>query len=305
MDQPSIEPARAYLVSLQDTICEALERIDGKARFVRQELPGERGGLARPRCLEDGKVLEQAAVNFSHTCGESLPAAATARHPELTGGSFEAVSLSLITHPLNPLAPTSHMNLRLFLATAPAGNQVWWFGGGYDLTPYRGFEEDAVHWHRTARRACEPFGAEVYPRLKKWCDDYFFLKHRSEPRGIGGLFFDDWTEGGFASCLTFWKSVGDSYLPAYLPILDRRKDLPFTRKQREFQLYRRGRYVEFNLVQDRGTLFGLQAGGRVESILASLPPVVHWRYDYSPEPGSEEAQLYEIFLVPRDWAAES
>jgi coproporphyrinogen III oxidase len=240
-------------------------------------------------------------VNFSHTRGAQLPAAATARHPELTGGAFEAVSLSLIVHPRNPYAPTTHANLRLFSAEAPGGASAWWFGGGFDLTPYYGFEEDAVHWHTVARDACAPFGQACYPTLKKACDDYFVLPHRSEARGIGGLFFDDWCEGGFDASFALQRSVGDAFLPAYMPILERRKDTPHGERERDFQLYRRGRYVEFNLAFDRGTRFGLLAGARTESILASLPPEVRWRYDWQPEPGSPEAALYERFLPPRDW----
>ena len=298
MARPQIQPVREWLLDLQDRITTALEEEDGAARFREERFEGERGGLARPRVLEDGPVLERAAVHFSHTSGAAMPAAASARRPELAGRSFEAVSVSLITHPRNPRAPTSHMNVRLFLAEKPGAAPVWWFGGGFDLTPYYGFEEDARHWHATAREACGP---ELYPRLKRWCDEYFHLRHRDEPRGIGGVFFDDWDEGGFEAALALTRSVAEHYLPAYLPILSRRKDLEYGQRERDFQLLRRGRYVEFNLVYDRGTLFGLQAGGRVESILASMPPLVAWKYDWEPEPGSEEARLYEEFLVPRDW----
>ena len=298
-----IGPVRTYLLALQDTICDAFEQADGTARFTGAELPGERGGLARPRVLSDGPVFERAAVNFSHTSGARMPAAATARRPELEGASFEAVSISLIVHPRNPFVPTTHANVRFFIADAAATEPVWWFGGGFDLTPYYGFEEDAVHWHRTARAACEPFGAEVYPRLKKRCDEYFHLRHRGEPRGIGGLFFDDLDRPSFDHCFGLMRSVGDHLLPAYLPIVERRKDHPYGERERNFQLYRRGRYVEFNLLYDRGTRFGLQASGRVESILASLPPLVRWNYDWSPEPGSPEERLMTEFLVPRDWLA--
>ena len=251
--------------------------------------------------LAEGAVFEQAGVNFSHVFGTDLPASATAHRPELAGRSFQALGVSLVIHPRNPYAPTSHANVRFFMAEKPGAEPVWWFGGGFDLTPYYGFEEDCVHWHKTAKAACDPFGADYYPRFKKWCDEYFLLKHRNEPRGIGGLFFDDLNEKSFNHCFGFLKSVGDHYVPAYLPIVQKRKATPFGERERDFQLYRRGRYVEFNLVYDRGTLFGLQSGGRTESILMSLPPLVKWRYDWKPAPGTPEAKLYEIFLKPRDW----
>jgi coproporphyrinogen III oxidase len=254
--------------------------------------------------LEGGPVLEKAAVNFSHTVGTRLPPAATERRPELAGGHFEAASVSLIVHPRNPYAPTSHANVRCFAASKEGVEPVWWFGGGFDLTPFYPFDEDVLHWHRTCRELCAPFGADRYERFKKWCDEYFFLPHRGEPRGVGGLFYDDLDEGGFARCFAFHRAVGDGYLAAYLPILARRKDTPWGEREREFQLYRRGRYAEFNLIYDRGTRFGLQAGGRTESILASMPPVATWRYDWRPEPGSPEARLYEDFLRPRDWLSE-
>jgi coproporphyrinogen III oxidase len=298
---PSIAPVRAWLLDLQDRLTAGLEAHEAQARFQERRLEGERGGLARPRVLEGGEVLERAAVHFSHTLGEALPSAATARRPELAGRSFEAVSVSLITHPRNPRAPTSHMNVRMFLATREGQDPVWWFGGGFDLTPYYGYEEDARHWHQVARAACQAFGPDVHPRLKQRCDEYFHLRHRDEPRGIGGLFFDDWREGGFEQSFGLTRSVAEHYLPAYLPILERRKGEPHGERERQFQLYRRGRYVEFNLVYDRGTLFGLQAGGRAESILSSMPPLVSWRYDWTPEPGTEEARLYADFLRPRDW----
>ena len=304
VDVPGVAPVREWLLGLQDRLTAGLEAQDGSARFVERRLEGERGGLARPRVLEGGEVLERAAVHFSHTVGEALPAAATARRPELAGRGFEAVSVSLITHPRNPRAPTSHMNVRMFLASREGHEPVWWFGGGFDLTPYYGYDEDARHWHRTAREACEPFGVDVHPRLKDACDAYFHLRHRDEPRGIGGLFFDDWREGGFQQSFALMRSVGDHYLPAYVPLLERRKGEAYGAREREFQLYRRGRYVEFNLVYDRGTLFGLQAGGRAESILSSMPPLVAWRYDWTPEPGTEEERLYTDFLRPRDWLAE-
>jgi len=252
--------------------------------------------------LSEGAAFEQAGVGFSHVHGPGLPPSATVQRPELAGRSFEALGVSLVFHPHNPFAPTTHMNVRFFLAEKPGEEPVWWFGGGFDLTPYYGFEEDAIHWHRTARAACEPFGAEVYQRFKRWCDDYFFLKHRGEPRGIGGIFFDDLNDWGFERSFELLRSVGDHFLPAYLPILQRRRETPYGKGEKDFQLYRRGRYVEFNLVWDRGTLFGLQSGGRTESILMSLPPLVRWRYNWHPEPGTPEAQLYEEFLKPRDWA---
>jgi coproporphyrinogen III oxidase len=302
IDRPDVARVRDHLEGLQDTICAALERADGVACFREERFESPAGGLARPRVLEDGPVIEKSAVHFSHTIGKSLPAAATERRPELAGRRYEAVSVSLIVHPRNPYVPTSHANVRFFVAHGDAGAApVWWFGGGFDLTPFYGFEEDAVHWHRVARDACASLGPDAYPRFKKGCDAYFFLPHRSEARGIGGLFFDDLDEGGFARCFTFWKSVGEAYVPAYLPIVERRKATPYGERERDFQLYRRGRYAEFNLVHDRGTRFGLQSGGRTESILASLPPLVAWRYDWHPQPGSPEARLYTDFLPPRDW----
>jgi coproporphyrinogen III oxidase len=246
-------------------------------------------------------VIEKAGVNFSHVMGRELPAAASARRPELAGRGFEAMGVSVIVHPRNPFAPTSHANVRFFIAEKEGEEAVWWFGGGFDMTPYYGFEEDAVHWHQTAQEACRPFGDELYGKFKKWCDEYFFLKHRDEPRGVGGLFFDDFNEGGFAHCFAFMRSVGEGFVAAYMPILQRRKGLEYGDRQRQFQLYRRGRYVEFNLVYDRGTLFGLQSGGRTESILVSMPPLVRWEYDWQPEKGSQEAELYDVFLKPRDW----
>ncbi|HSC06831.1 MAG TPA: oxygen-dependent coproporphyrinogen oxidase [Steroidobacteraceae bacterium] len=293
---------RTYLRSLQDRVCEAIETADGVARFREDLWERAEGGGGRSRVLEDGSVFERAGIGYSDVHGAKLPPTASARRPELAGRSYEALGVSLIFHPHNPFVPTAHMNVRYFVAEKEGGEPVWWFGGGFDLTPCYGFEEDAVHWHRTAREACAPFGADVYPRYKKWCDEYFFLRHRGEPRGIGGLFFDDLSEGGFDRCFAFLKSVGDHFLPAYLPILARRKHLAYGERERDFQLYRRGRYVEFNLVWDRGTLFGLQSGGRAESILMSLPPLVRWRYDWRPEPGTPEARLYQEFLRPREWA---
>jgi coproporphyrinogen III oxidase len=301
-DLVDIAAVREYLLGLQDRICAALEAEDGVARFAEDSWQRPGGGGGRSRVLAEGAVFEQAGVGFSHVFGPGLPPSATVQRPDLAGRSFEAVGVSLVFHPHNPYAPTTHMNVRFFLAERQGHDPVWWFGGGFDLTPYYGFEEDAVHFHRAARAACEPFGPEVYPRYKKWCDEYFFLRHRDEPRGIGGLFFDDLHEWGFDRTFAFLRSVGDHFLPAYLPILRRRKDTSYGERERDFQLYRRGRYVEFNLVWDRGTLFGLQSGGRTESILMSLPPLVRWRYGWRPEPGTPEARLYEEFLRPRDWA---
>jgi coproporphyrinogen III oxidase len=290
-----------YLLNLQDRICAELERTDGTAKFAQDDWRREAGGGGRTRVLVEGGVFEQAGVNYSHVHGDNMPGSATAHRPELQDRSFQAMGVSLVMHPRNPYVPTAHMNVRFFIAEKEGMDAVWWFGGGFDLTPYYGFEEDARHWHRIALEACREFGDDVYPRYKKWCDDYFYLRHRGEPRGIGGLFYDDLNEGGFKRCFAFTRSVGDHFLPAYLPIVERRRAVPYADRQREFQLYRRGRYVEFNLVWDRGTLFGLQSGGRTESILMSLPPRVAWRYNWQPEPGSEEARLYEIFLHPRDW----
>jgi coproporphyrinogen III oxidase len=295
---------RAYLLDLQDRICAAIEAEDGAARFQEDLWERPEGGGGRSRVLSGGTVFEQAGVGFSHVFGPGLPPSATVNRPDLAGRSFQAIGVSLVFHPRNPYAPTTHMNVRFFIAEKERHEPAWWFGGGFDLTPYYGFEEDCVHWHRTAREACAPFGPEVYPRCKKWCDEYFFLRHRGEPRGIGGLFFDDLNEGGFERSFDLLRSVGDHFLPAYLPILRRRKDVDYGDRERDFQLYRRGRYVEFNLVWDRGTLFGLQSGGRTESILMSLPPLVRWRYNWHPEPGTPEARLYEEFLRPRDWAGE-
>ena len=303
MSQVDIAAVKQYLLALQDRICEELAAEDGSANFVEDawERPG--GGGGRSRVISNGAVFEQGGVNFSHVFGDALPPSATAQRPELAGRSFQAMGVSLVIHPHNPLIPTSHANVRFFVAEKPGEAPVWWFGGGFDLTPYYGFEEDCTEWHQNAQAACQPFGEEVYPRYKQWCDDYFFIKHRNEPRGIGGLFFDDLNEWGFEKTFAFMRSVGDHYIKAYRPIVNRRKTLAFTETQRDFQLYRRGRYVEFNLVYDRGTLFGLQSGGRTESILMSLPPLVKWRYDWQPEAGSAEAKLYTDFLRPRDWLA--
>ncbi|NIP73545.1 MAG: oxygen-dependent coproporphyrinogen oxidase [Gammaproteobacteria bacterium] len=300
---PALDPTavKEYLLDLQDRICAALEAEDGAGRFVEDRWQRPQGGGGRSRVLAEGGVIEQGGINFSHVRGEDLPASATAHRPELAGRGFQAMGVSLVIHPRNPYVPTSHANVRFFVADKPGEAPVWWFGGGFDLTPYYPFEEDVVHWHRSARGACAPFGAEVYPRFKRWCDEYFFLKHRDEPRGVGGLFFDDLNEWGFERCFELVRRVGDCYLTAYLPIVQRRRGLPYGERERDFQLYRRGRYVEFNLLYDRGTLFGLQSGGRTESILMSLPPLVRWRYNWRPEPGSPEARLYEEFLRPREW----
>ncbi|WP_105102626.1 oxygen-dependent coproporphyrinogen oxidase [Microbulbifer pacificus] len=300
MTEVNIQAVKDYLLNLQDRICTALADVDGNA-FHEDAWEREGGGGGRTRVLENGRVIEKGGVNFSHVHGDKLPPSATAARPELAGRSFEAMGVSLVIHPRNPYAPTSHANVRLFVAQKEGAEPVWWFGGGYDLTPYYGFEEDVVHWHQTAKNACTPFGEDIYPRFKKWCDEYFYLKHRDEARGVGGLFFDDFHEGGFDNAFALMRAVGDSYLDAYLPILNRRKDLEHGERERDFQLYRRGRYVEFNLVFDRGTLFGLQSGGRTESILMSLPPEVRWRYDWHPEAGSPEEKLYTDFLPHRDW----
>lgn len=304
-DRPDPGAVRAFLDDLQARICEALEALDGEARFLREELPRPGGGVSRPRVLEGGPVFEKAAVQFTHTHGADMPPAATQRRPELAGRTYEAISVSLIVHPRNPYVPTCHANYRFFLAGDPEGESpVWWFGGGFDCTPYYGFVEDAVHWHRVARAACEGHSPELYGRFKDACDRYFFLPHRDEPRGIGGLFYDDFDEGGFTKAFALWRATADAFLDAYRPIVERRRDHPWGERERAFQRYRRGRYVEFNLLQDRGTRFGLEAGARTESVLASMPPEVSWRYDWRPEPGTPEAALYTDFLRPRDWADE-
>lgn len=295
MEEIDLEPVRRYLLALQDRICEALEREDASARFEGPDDPS----TTRPRVLSDGPVIEKAAVNFTHTRGAQVPATGSNRRPELAARKFDAVSLSWIVHPRSPYAPITHGNLRAFVTADD--EPLWWFGGGIDLTPTYGFEDDARHWHETAREACRGFGADLYPRFKEACDRYFHLPHRQEARGIGGLFFDDFSEGGWENAFAFLRSVGDHFLPAYLPILEQRKSMAYGEREREFQLYRRGRYVEFNLLYDRGTRFGLESGKNVESVLASLPPRVSWRYDWQPEPGSPEAELTEKFLTPRNW----
>jgi len=296
-----LAPARDYFTGLQDRIVRRLQVIDGRP-FRRDAWQRADGGGGISCLIEEGNVLERGGVNFSHVRGDRLPPSATAARPQLAGRGFEVMGVSLVLHPRNPYAPTVHMNVRLFVATVgDSTDDLWWFGGGMDLTPYYGFEEDAVHFHSSCRSALEPFGAELYPRFKRWCDEYFFLRHRDEPRGVGGIFFDDFAEGGFERSFALVRSVADSFLPAYEPILGRRKDHPYGERERDFQAYRRGRYVEFNLVYDRGTLFGLQSNGRTEAILMSLPPVVKWRYDWRPEPGTPEARLYSDFLIARDW----
>ncbi len=301
MNDNPISLVTEFLLDLQDRICSELEQADGKARFVEDNWQRPEGGGGRTRVLSGGRVIEQGGVNFSHVRGDKLPASATAARPELANRRFQATGVSLVIHPNNPFVPTSHANVRFFVAEKAGQEPIWWFGGGFDLTPFYPFKEDVVHWHETARKACSAFGDNVYPQYKKWCDDYFYLKHRGETRGIGGLFFDDLNDWGFERSFEFMRSVGNHYLDAYLPIVDKRKDIPYGERERNFQLYRRGRYVEFNLVYDRGTLFGLQSGGRTESILMSMPPVAHWRYNWQPEPGSPEAELYEHYLQPRDW----
>jgi coproporphyrinogen III oxidase len=296
-----LDAARSWFVSLQERIVAELEAIDG-ARFVRDEWTRPEGGGGVSRLIEDGAVLERGGVNFSEVRGERLPPSATASRPGLAGRAWQAMGVSLVLHPRNPYAPTVHMNVRLFAAHKASAEPVWWFGGGMDLTPYYGFDEDAVHFHRTCRAALEPFGADAYAKYKRWCDEYFYLKHRREPRGVGGVFFDDVNDGGFDRCFALVRSVGDSFTDAYLPILVRRKDTPYGDRERDFQCYRRGRYVEFNLVWDRGTLFGLQSNGRTEAILMSMPPLVKWRYDWKPARGSPEERLSTHFLVPRAWA---
>lgn len=298
---PDIQQVKTFLLSLQEHITQQLAAADGQGQFAEDQWVREEGGGGQSRVLTNGAVFEQAGVNFSHVSGAMLPASATAHRPELAGRSFQAMGVSLVIHPLNPYVPTSHANVRFFIAEKAGEAPVWWFGGGFDLTPYYGFEEDARHWHLTAQQLCQPFGDDVYPKYKKWCDDYFFIKHRNEARGIGGLFFDDLNTPDFATSFDFMQAVGNGFTDAYLPIVEKRKLLPWGERERQFQLYRRGRYVEFNLVWDRGTLFGLQTGGRTESILMSMPPLVRWEYGYQPEAGSPEAALYSDFLPPRDW----
>lgn len=299
---PHPEAVKAYLLELQNRIVQALETVDGKP-FLRDAWERPEGGGGISRLVEEGNVIERGGVNFSHVAGAKLPPSAAASRPDLGGKPWEAMGVSLVLHPRNPYAPTVHMNVRFFTTTNAAGEPVWWFGGGMDLTPYYGNQDDAKHFHRTCADALAPHGAELHPRFKKWCDEYFYLKHRQEARGVGGVFFDDYNEGGFEASFAMMRSVGDAFLAAYQPILERRKDTPYGERERDFQAYRRGRYVEFNLVFDRGTLFGLQSGGRTEAILMSMPPIVKWRYRWEPEAGSPEAALYTDFLPHRDWLA--
>lgn len=296
-----LDKVKRYLLKLQDNICQTLELADGRGEFIEDNWQREQGGGGRTRVLTGGAVIEQGGVNFSHVHGGMLPPSATASRPELVGRSFQALGVSLVIHPHNPKIPTSHANVRFFIAEKEGEEPVWWFGGGFDLTPFYPFEEDVLHWHKVAHKLCVPFGSEVYPRYKTWCDEYFYLKHRNETRGVGGLFFDDLNEWGFERSFKFMQAVGDGFLDAYIPIVEKRKELSFTPSERDFQLYRRGRYVEFNLVYDRGTLFGLQSGGRTESILMSMPPLARWEYDYHPEVGSQEEVLYKEYLHPRTW----
>ncbi|WP_276782913.1 oxygen-dependent coproporphyrinogen oxidase [Thalassolituus oleivorans] len=316
MSQPQhgcdIAAVKTFLLDLQDRICSAIEQADGQATFVEDTWDREQAesplgltGGGRTRVMIEGAVVEKGGVNFSHVRGATLPASATANRPELAGRSFQALGVSLVIHPSNPYIPTSHANVRFFVAEKEGEEPVWWFGGGFDLTPFYPFEEDVIHWHQTGKKLCTPFGDDVFPKYKKWCDDYFFLKHRNETRGVGGLFFDDlntWNnELNFDKSFEFMQAVGNGYIDAYIPIIERRKNIPYGERERKFQCYRRGRYVEFNLVFDRGTIFGLQTGGRTESILMSMPPVAHWDYDWHPEAGSPEARLYTDFLPHKEW----
>lgn len=305
MSTPDIQQVINFFLKLQDNICQTLEMADGKGHFVEDNWQREQGGGGRTRVLHHGKVIEQGGVNFSHVYGDQMPASATAGRPELAGRSFQACGVSLVIHPENPHVPTSHANVRFFIAEKEGAEPVWWFGGGFDLTPFYPHLEDVEHWHRTAQQLCQPFGDSVYDEYKKWCDDYFYIKHRDETRGVGGLFFDDLNQWGFEKSFEFVQAVGNGYLDAYVPILEKRKSHTWSDNERQFQLYRRGRYVEFNLVYDRGTLFGLQTGGRTESILMSMPPLARWEYDYNPTPGSAEEQLYRDYLRPRDWLTEA
>jgi len=302
LDPVNIAAVKEFLLELQENICNDLGKFDCQSSFHSDKWDRGEGGSGTTRVISNGAVFEKGGVNFSHIFGKTMPASATGARPELVGRAFQAMGVSVVIHPLNPFVPTSHANFRLFVAEKEGEESVWWFGGGYDLTPYYGFEEDCVHWHSVARKSCTDFGDEYYIRFKKWCDEYFFIRHRNETRGVGGLFFDDFNELGFEQSFAFVRSMANSYIEAYAPIIEKRKNLKFTRQQKEFQEYRRGRYAEFNLVYDRGTVFGLQSqAGRIESILMSLPPIVRWTYDWSPEPGSEEEKLYTHFLKPRDW----
>lgn len=303
MSKVNIETVIEFLKSLQDNICSALEVADGNGQFIEDNWKRSEGGGGRTRVLTNGSVIEQGGVNFSEVSGDKLPPSASAHRPELAGRSWRACGVSLVIHPKNPHIPTSHANVRFFIAEKEGEDPVWWFGGGFDLTPFYPIKEDVVHWHQTAKSLCQPFGENVYQEHKKWCDEYFYLKHRDETRGVGGLFFDDLNQWDFETCLDYIKAVGQGFIDAYVPIIEKRKHSEYSEQQRQFQLYRRGRYVEFNLVFDRGTLFGLQSGGRTESILMSMPPLARWEYNYQPEPGSKEAEL-EKYLVPQDWLKE-
>lgn len=302
---PDAQQVKSFLLTLQHNICQRLEQLDGKSTFKADSWEREEGGGGTSRVLTHGQVFEQAGVNFSHVMGAAMPASATAHRPELAGRSFEAMGVSLVIHPNNPYIPTTHANVRFFIARKEGADPVWWFGGGFDLTPYYPFKEDVIGWHQAAKDICQPFGEDVYPKYKKWCDEYFFIPHRNETRGVGGLFFDDLNQPGFERSFAFMQAVGNGFIEAYAPIVERNKTLEYGDDERQFQLYRRGRYVEFNLVYDRGTLFGLQTGGRTESILMSMPPLVRWEYDFTPEEGTPEAELYETYLKPQDWLAEA
>ncbi|MFN3235928.1 MAG: oxygen-dependent coproporphyrinogen oxidase [Pseudomonadales bacterium] len=299
MAQP-IDAVREYFFNLQTEICDTLAQVDGKETFSIEDIHQDNGAHSRPRVIDNGQHIERGAVQYTYSLGDALPPAASERNPELAGKGFAATAISMIMHPRNPYVPTFHANLRFFIVD----NTHWHFGGGFDLTPFYPFHEDVVHWHQTAKAACDPHGADIYPRFKAWCDDYFYLSHRGEARGVGGVFFDDWQEGGFDASFALVKDIGDAILPAYLPILEKRKDTPFGEREEEFLLYRRGRYVEFNLAIDRGTRYGIQSGRRIESVLASMPPRAIWKYNWQPEPGSPEAVLYDEYLPARDWLAE-
>ncbi|MDB9974931.1 oxygen-dependent coproporphyrinogen oxidase [Candidatus Thioglobus sp.] len=299
-----IDLVKKYLIELQQSICSEVELIEGGVKFDQDSWTrDDKRGSGLTNILTNGNIFEKGGINYSIITGDKMPKSATALRPELEGRKYTALGVSLVLHPENPFIPTAHANVRFFIAEEQGKNPIWWFGGGFDLTPYYGFDEDAVHWHQTAKKACMPFGEDVYPKYKKWCDDYFYLGHRDEQRGIGGLFFDDLNSGGFDECFDFMKSVGNHFSEAYLPIVRKRMSTPYTGNEKNFQLYRRGRYVEFNLIHDRGTLFGLQSGGRTESILMSLPPTVKWSYQFKAKPDSEEEKLTSYFLKPRDWAS--
>ncbi|WGL96362.1 oxygen-dependent coproporphyrinogen oxidase [Arsenophonus nasoniae] len=301
MNIPDINAVKAFLLTLQDKLCQQLEHVDNNAKFAEQSWQHKHKGGGRSRILKHGTIFEQAGVNFSHITGKQLPASASENRPLLAGRRYQAMGVSLVTHPLNPYIPTAHANVRFFIAEKPGEPSIWWFGGGFDLTPYYGFEEDIIHWHKTAQSVCLPYGKEIYPHYKKWCARYFFIEHRNKPRGVGGLFFDDLNQPDFTTCFHFAQDVGNGFLNAYLPIVEKRKEIAWGERERQFQLYRRGRYAEFNLVCDRGTLFGLQTGGRTESILMSLPPLVRWEYNYHPESNSDEEKLYNQFLIAKKW----